>query len=521
MSRQVIGEYVLTGTLVTRSALAIGNGQSGAATDAACRRDGAGRLVIPGTALAGSLRATFGGLATWGGAQAASALYVEDAPAIGDVVTEVRDGVGIDRRSGSAASGALFSRDVVPRDTNFALDLRVEATGPIDDQVPGLSKEQAFEWVSGIASELSAGRNLGAATSAGLGSIQLVDPQLVWRSIGTRAGLLRLLEAPGGETVTNSLPDAARGTAGPAPAARDEHLRITIPWHPRGPLLVSVPANGLVDRMPLTTGSGRKVRLVIPGSSLKGVLRTRAERILRTLRGAETIDEEFLGQMAQAELDLVHRLFGRPPRKKEAGWRGSLHVAEVHSPEIPLWTDVLKALSARVPKEGSQAAQARPRIEANRVLRHDNGPLRINDHVAVSRWTGGADEGRLFAVAAPGAWFDNWEPIVLDIDLRRLGENPVERRSAVMLVAFLVRDLAEGWIGVGYGTTRGYGEITADPAQVTFAFAANQPEGMDEFAGQAPTLEQILEPKANRLGSQLLGAWKQELGLEPTESGVA
>lgn len=50
------------------------------------------------------------------------------------------------------------------------------------------------------------------------------------------------------------------------------------------------------------------------------------------------------------------------------------------------------------------------------------------------------------------------------VDLARLGS---KAEAAIMLLAFVLRDLCEGWISVGHGTTRGYGEIEADPSQVS------------------------------------------------------
>ena len=79
MSRAIVGEFVLWGDLVTDSALSVGSGVEGPSADITCVRDGLGRLVIPGSALAGAFAARFEKEAAWGGQERASHLYFEDA----------------------------------------------------------------------------------------------------------------------------------------------------------------------------------------------------------------------------------------------------------------------------------------------------------------------------------------------------------------------------------------------------------------------------------------------------------
>lgn len=47
---------MVTGRLVSRTAVHVGSGEGAGTTDALLRRDAQGRLLIPGTALAGALR---------------------------------------------------------------------------------------------------------------------------------------------------------------------------------------------------------------------------------------------------------------------------------------------------------------------------------------------------------------------------------------------------------------------------------------------------------------------------------
>lgn len=510
MSRAIAGEFVLRGDLVTDSALSVGSGMEGPSADITCVRDGLGRLVIPGSALAGAFAARFENETAWGGQERASNLYFEDAVhkplAKTAIQVERRDGVAIDRRTGTAARGLLFSREVVPAGSRFAWELRVEAT---DAGASVFGRDDAKQWVTTIANVLAGGISLGGGTSAGLGRVRLANGRLQWIGIGDRKELLRFLDNPDAQGEPLTLEP-------PAPAG----LRIEVPWRAVGPLLVSVPLNGLVDRMPQSTRlRGQERRLVIPGTSLKGALRSRAEWIVRTAASVGAPVEP-LDQMA-APLGPVQRLFGKPPmgrgKARKAGMKGAMRVAEVLAVEpVDNWDDILAVLVEPRPTEKGEAGLTR-RVQLRRAaaeaLRQGRGLLRINDHVAISRWTGGADDGKLFATVAPLPHPDYWQPIVLEIDLSR-PNSMGDRASEFALLALVLRDLCDGWIGIGHGTTRGYGEVDVDSAKVTWTFGDQLPDGLATVAGRSFTLAELLDPDHGALDDVrelLLGGWLAEL----------
>ncbi|MDR1513582.1 MAG: RAMP superfamily CRISPR-associated protein [Propionibacteriaceae bacterium] len=494
MSRAILGEYVLEGVLKAESPLAVGSGKPGADLDMTCVRDGLGRLIIPGSTLAGALRQHYGDRPQWGLPPVksddpaeksdtptwASYLWVDDAPetGAGSGSTEVRDGVAIDRRTGASATGYLFTREVVPRGATFALRLRVEAVAP-GETVPGLSRDEAKAWAHDMASRLREGVALGRATTSGLGRVKLTEPKLTWLESGRREGFLAWLEGrPSVEAVGEGV-----GAAATSP----DRLRVTVKWKPLSPLVVTVFSNGLVDAVPQTSGRGTAARLVIPGTSVKGVLRGRAERIVRTLRRADA-PEAFADQLAD-DLPPVDWLFGFGPKPKDGerrpGRRGAALVHEVYSSQTLDWRRIARILE----RHPSREDRVKERAEAGRKLRQEL--VRINDHVAVSRWTGGAEDDRLFALAAPDPWV-SWDDIVIDVDLARLPRDPrwpdqTRRDAAVMMLILLARDLAEGWIGLGHATTRGYGEVAAAPQDVKFdlgpaSFTLDQVWPQDEVA---------------------------------------
>jgi hypothetical protein len=124
-------------------------------------------------------------------------------------------------------------------------------------------------------------------------------------------------------------------------------------------------------------------------------------------------------------------------------------------------------------------------------------PLRIADHVAVDRWTGGAAESRLFSVLEPmGA---AWEPMRLRLDCRRAGGGGGgdgggggvrvgDQRLALALLLLVLRDLAGGWLAFGFGSTRGQGHVAV--SRISFG-GADVPEPWNALLA-AETLDAVL-----------------------------
>lgn len=495
MSRNLTGELVVTGTLATESALSVASGLDAPDADITCVRNGAAQLIIPGSALAGAFRATFEHDKPWGGQEWASQLYFEDAVLIGDDRVEHRDGVMIDRRTGAAAEKMLYGREVVPAGSRFAWELRFEVTD-------GFDRSAADDWLNRIANRLADGVSFGGATAAGLGRVKLIKATTSWIGTRNRAELLEFLGAPNAQTTPITL----------KPTPPVGHLRITVPWRALGPLLVSVPLNGIVDRIPQhTRDADGATKLVIPGTSLKGVLRSRAEWIVRTVADVDA-PEAPLAQLA-SPLGPVLQLFGIPPagrgKARRPGRQGALRVGEVLSKNpVGGWSAIINTLvKERSTQAGDQGLTERARVKAAAMnqLRQSSGGLRINDHVAISRWTGGADDGKLFADVAPLPQADYWQPIELDLDLGRIQGDVL---AALALLAFVLRDFCHGWVGIGHGTTRGYGEVIAAPQDITWSVGSSVPGVLSEWASRSFALDELLgSDDLAGLRGQLETAW--------------
>lgn len=469
MARRIGGKLKISGTLIAEGPLSVGGMGGDVDVDLALARDGRGRLYVPGTSLAGPLR-------DWivrgfseslareilgfqeGDKGRASNVFVEDAVIEGmsDDCVEIRDGVRIDRITGTAATGFKYNRAVLPKGTKVPLRMTVEL--PEKDPERGRVKK-----VLGLL--LRALENgevgLGAARTRGLGRMKL-DPALIkireenWAG---KEGILDVLKGGGKKiSVEDLLKSSAEITAKP-----NMELRIEIGWKADGPVMVKAEGDGIVvDSLPLVSGKGGgEHALVIPGSSIKGALRSQAERIIRTVLGRDASE----GFLEQVGVPLVEHLFGSAKRKKEDGQdenksaqkppgRGALFVDDCYGSKgfgRDAWARVETATGERDLRQALDCAGL--------------GDTQQAFHVAVDRWTGGAAEGFLYSGLEP--LNHPWERIRMRIDLSFLPDDM--RVPAVALVLLLLRDMAEGRIPIGFGSNRGMGAIRVEKVSVNGA----------------------------------------------------
>lgn len=478
--RAVVVRHELRGMLRTDSALRVGGWGASAHADLTVARDGLDRLLVPGTSLAGALRAWLAGLTEENGARRFASLdtlfgrmddetrpgqvsrvRVDDAVAVGPVTTRTRDGVGIDRRSGAAAAGFLYQHEVVPPGTRFAL--RILAEERLGDP------ERVAEALDLIAAGLRGGQiGLGAARTRGLGAVRLVDSQRFRIDLRERSQVVAWLSGhPPAHTTAATGPAGFTSTPG--------QLTIDIDWAPRTPVMVtastvSEPSESPGAEPPQVvalredTLDAAPRRLLLPGSSIKGVLRGHAERVVRTMRGLP-VPQGWAEQVNDPELAPVAALFGAARTSDDGsptGVRGALSAADCH---------------------GTTDTEA------------------VITHVAVDRWTGGAATNLLFSVREPRA--AHWEPIRLRVEVGRLTEPTDDSACALVLLLLLLRDLADGWLAFGFGGTRGRGSVTV--SSVRFAGQA-LPQPWDGLPGR--TLDQVLDAPPPGIG-RAVATWRE------------
>ncbi len=511
MARPIRTRWRIEGTLLAESPLHVGAAAEAIETDLPLAVDGAGAFYVPGTSLAGALRdwqrAAFDGVDAfdieqlWGYAPKrgddpadgiASLVLVEDAKVRSELPFEIRDGVGIDRVEGRAADGIKYDRQVLPMGTELDFKMAVELPylpGAWErrlkcqiDKAPGARKtsleaklqslQRALHRTPGdvarieaafahLVSALERGEvRLGGAKTRGAGRVRLKDCRLFKDDLNTRDGILALLaerSAP-----QNGLAALTMNN----PQGFDPHVRprldIAIDWQPIGPVMVKADAEGvLVDMLPLVGATNGGVAPVIPGSSVKGALRSQAERIAATVLGA-CVDpdlpgrQRFLDHLKRCEI--VEALFGAPGRRERRGDEnddpGEDESSRVKADEsgganagcepplpgrsaLSVEDCVAKAAITReswfslLDKEGGgdDKKQMTPLMELLSGEAETWQGFYPATHVAIDRWTGGAADGFLYSVLEPPAEFD-WPAIEMRVDLDRLTD-PEDARKQV------------------------------------------------------------------------------------------
>ncbi len=507
------GRYRLTLDVIVESPLRVGADSGTGALDLPCLRAGSGSLVVPGTSIAGVLRhemhsaawATSSGdgadtqVDTWfgpGDAEdgPASRVWVADVH-LPDAVVVERRGVGIDRVTGTAAPEYLYSHESIEPGARGSLELTI-------DYPTVAAASGALTLLATLHSLLSNGVAVGAKTSSGYGVLRAVP--------GAETPSARHLAFSDREATLSALDGGTSVSLPPPGAIAESRMDVTFPFVALGPLMVRSDADGnAVDDLPLVTSviaktpndaasmadAGSELAFVLPGSAVKGTLRSHAGRIVRTVLGIDIEpitpgDSDSLNEQINAPL--VAALFGsaatdgrsrESPGEASAGEQRSelpgqsavtVHqvVSQVRFPQ-GLWDQVITMADPNEP--GSPGPLSGPtddpdqqgplrRIIAGTAL---DGVIRPATHVAIDRWTGAPSHGALFTTLEVRT---TWEPLKLEVDLPRLERacgDPDQAKAAIVLLMFVLRDLADGLVPLGFATNRGQGSVEFRNAQTS------------------------------------------------------
>ena len=449
-------------------------------------RDGAGHPVLTGRSVKGAVRAAckkyfdetknsalrrlWGGLSAqgaWASALTFHTVDLHDAEVFpggeggsdqgGAGRLPTRMGIAIDRYWGAAGDTALFEHEYVPAGRPLTLTITAQAGSmpenrPDDPAAPfgGVSEcqpvteddvERLFSIILGV---LKSERvSFGGRRNAGWGRVRPIkqsDSERFWvltgAPLGTRDGLLSWLGNDCGEDMSERIE--------PIECGEPDRVRINIGWNSPTGILVADPRlsrvessderndprdeddpDEIVPARHLRSGPEENALIVLPGSSVRGALRSRASRIARTILATrhasvdDWSDTNVHDQLAH-DPDLVQRLFGSTER------RGALTVLD--------------------------------------TLASSNGSTRLITHNAGDRWTGGVAEGTLYGEEVHDA---EWKNIVLELDLKALHEDDDRRRAAWCLLGLVLAELAAGTLPLGSRGTRGLGQVEVTSITIT------------------------------------------------------
>ena len=358
MSRRLQGKVYVDARLLVEEPLHVGALADDLECDMPLQRDGCGRIVIPGTSLAGALRAwtyrrfpdlhdLLGGF--WGhqpndtdeGAASfclVNDALIEDGAALEEVVHRVR----LDAHTATAREGGKFDQAVLARGQylSFSLELEVPNDTALAEQYRAL-----LGW---IMRDLQDGLvRLGGGKQHGLGAVRAEQIE-IWEHAFTLAGFrarararLQDSQAPIAFAVAKKLDNSGAAGAGnvagadcPPPVSKIvldtlqkdslqpqavEELSLRVQWHPVGALMSKAPFDGnAIDILPLVAHADKThVALALPGTGIRGALRHTLARIVRTLLDRDTAPARSPGE-DEAPLPGIDALFGRAVDRKYA-----------------------------------------------------------------------------------------------------------------------------------------------------------------------------------------------------------
>jgi len=494
MARNFSRIYTATGRLVARSPIHVGGLDGGNPdSDMPLAVDGQGKYYIPGTSLAGALRqwteveqGASVARSLWGSQESdmgdASLFTVEDSIVRVAVLPEVRDGVGIDKKTGAAQRGIKYDTTILPRGTQIEFQCSVSVIHDSD----GVDTEGALRL---LVEALQSGRiRIGAQRTRGMGKVVLEDCRVTVAQMNTRQGIIDHLQGHDKAVTVESLH---------APRAAGGHrIEVAIYWHPTEPLMVKSGVDGIaVDGLPLVSSvDGDHVALVMPGSSIKGVLSSRASLIVRTMTGHDSEDGS---RKADTVLD---RLFGTSRAKVTPKDAKDAPEDAVEGMGMMAVDDCYAKVSIdRVTWEAFTTALDDKDVRRVLESAHLENKLQEVYHVAIDRWTGGASDQKLFNQMEPQGI--EWEPIYLSLDLSRLSDPAAmkevtemqkrldqEQKGMVALLLLVLRDMACGRMPLGFGTNRGMGSMAVDRIVLTPLGVSWMEEGANLDKGDIATL---------------------------------
>lgn len=338
--------------------------------------------------------------------------------------TAIRHGIAIDDQLGTVTHGLLYSHELIPAGSAFRIE--IEADRLTHAELAALL---------GLLERLDGGlaSAIGAKVGKGQGRVRWEAVQARVEVI-TAAALAAWVQDPDADAPLPFTPLADLAPVAPAADPRPDSIPIRLIAD--GPILINEPgyrARKLTAKekkdgaeVPPTHEHSRRPdgTPILPGTSLVGVLRARARRIVATI--AHRHHHQAPADALNIADDLIERLFGSEAR------RGALWLADAVC-------------------DGSNREH----------LQH---------FIAVDRFTGGVKgqhgEGALFAVCAcaDGAYKGE-----LLLETRRLvhqehtGKHPDWWRGLLWL---LLRDATVGELRIGWGKAKGYGAFHVEfPSQ--------------------------------------------------------
>ncbi|MCB2160718.1 hypothetical protein KQH40_01385 [bacterium] len=484
---------VIYGRLTARTAIHIGSGQGNGYIDALIWRGGDGRPLIPGTTIAGVLRSlatrispylalegktvcdalipvsnngnascgcvvcTLFGDITPGEEQKranASRLRVFNSTLLNEEAVSIRDGVGIDRITGTASreSRAKFDQEVLSPGSVFEFRLELGSESAIDEQI-----------LAAVLTEWKAGRVwLGGKTNRGLGAFDL---EFDYREldISQKEGLLSYLRTASPWEAARIQPNWLEDTLNDIQIVAEPEalgypglgswVQITGELHADGLLLVNDPTSQSLsgfDHAPMLSKGGDWKQPILSGASIRGVIRSHAEKLARTW---STLNLE-KGESFLAACPACTPIENNPLNPLAS-------CQSLLPKDLEEADDSHLCLACRL--FGSTLQKSKVIIEDGDFNSKNGDPVyKMLDFLAIDRFTGGGADGAKFDALALVNPVFNIKIFIYDPEPWELG-----------WIGLVLRDMVCGLLSFGMGRSKGMGRMYLQNLDATLGHLAN------------------------------------------------
>lgn len=212
---------------------------------------------------------------------------------------------------------------------------------------------------------------------------------------------------------------------------------------------------------------GSRPEPFLPGSSLKGVIRSHAERIARTLKSPSAC-EPFWNEAIQERLS-------QDAGRAETLWCGKKF--DLRKSRYNETIDTGTAYNHSCPAcrlFGSTYFAGRFGVSDAYLVQGSNKHPQQRDGVGIDRFTGGASRGAKFDLEVlAGATF-RCNIKIRNFEVWQLG-----------WLAYVIQDLKDTMISVGSGKTRGLGRVRGEIESATVSYIVSDPKQVEDSRGRA------------------------------------
>lgn len=496
--------HYFSGDILLESPLHIGSGEAGEHIDCPVQRDSDGIPIIPGTSLCGLMasiardclrfagtpadkledepvfRFLFGSARETEGGQESRLVVLDAAQNNREATTFIQDRTSIDRERGSAEENHLFNDELIPTETQFCFRCEFREKIPLESSDSAVNiNAEALKLLKNIIGLMSDGwYALGGKGGTGRGQFKIDnlaffifdrnDPDNVLEFALNGYNGLKKRQQPVSDLKTDRIytPEVLviEGTLSPLEPilvkAGYSSETVTPEGH-RTASLETMAGLGqpVIKEISVDAAFCKDHRLLpfVPGSSIRGSVRSYGERMVRSIiyekcKGEGVDDEgaEFVSNHAAWDVKTAKDMGDRIIKENLGNFE-----------DINNRTCIVSRLFGFTALGGRLSFSDAFPIASEEFKKG----LKLLDHVAIDRFTGGAARGKKFN-AVP--FFPSY-PVGTFPGDKGFPDERGDMKFRVILRDFekwhlgflllLINDLFHGRIKLGYGTRKGFGRI--------------------------------------------------------------